>query len=42
MAARERRARKRISDKEGTCNSERLQLNFEVNKEDRRVFPDVV
>ena len=42
MAARERRARKRISDKEGTCNRERLQLNFEVNKEGRRVFLDMV
>ena len=42
MAARERRARKIISDKEGTCNSERLQLNFEVNKEGRRVFLDMV
>ncbi|KAK4593517.1 hypothetical protein RGQ29_017578 [Quercus rubra] len=41
MAARERRARKRISDKEGTCNRERLQLNFEVNKEGRRVFLDM-
>ncbi|XP_065618575.1 uncharacterized protein LOC112032710 isoform X2 [Quercus suber] len=33
---------KKIADKEGTCNKERLWLNFEVNKEDRRVFLDVV
>ena len=41
MAARERRARKKNADTEGT-GYERLQLNFEVNKEDRRVFLNVV
>ncbi|KAM3701697.1 hypothetical protein ACJW31_05G194300 [Castanea mollissima] len=34
----ERRARKQIANKEGTGNREKLQLNFEVNKEDREGF----
>nr|POE98130.1 hypothetical protein CFP56_67119 [Quercus suber] len=38
---REKSKKKKIADKEGTCNKERLWLNFEVNKEDKRVFLDV-
>ncbi|XP_023904823.1 uncharacterized protein LOC112016496 isoform X2 [Quercus suber] len=36
----ERGARKKIANTEG-AGYERLQLNFEINKEDRRVFLDV-
>ncbi|KAL4628612.1 hypothetical protein ACB092_05G252500 [Castanea dentata] len=40
-AAREKSKKKKIVDKEGIGNRDRLRLNFEVNKEDRLVFLDV-